>query len=594
MTQIQSASQRQVPLLGAHADTNGTTFRAWTTQADAVDVVLFDRDQNELERRSLRRVADGLFEGTFEDVKEGALYKFALGGDAWPDPYARWMPYGVHGPAEVWAPSYEFKHDHPKVRREELVIYELHVGTFTAEGTYAAATEKLSYLAHLGVNCLELLPLSAFPGRWGWGYDGVAHFAPFKEYGSPEDLMRLIDEAHGLGLVVLLDMVYNHFGPSGNYLPVYSDRYFTARHKTPWGDALDYTNPYLRALVTDSAQHWLKTYRFDGFRLDATQSIQDDSQYHILQELADKVHALGGSHFLFCEDYRNLPDLVTQFHMDGIWADDFHHQVRVCLTGEQDGHFRCYAPKVDELARGIAEGWLYYGQCEWPLEPGFIRGKPADELEASNLIYFVQNHDQIGNRAFGDRLQETAGEDGFLAASMLLLFLPTVPLLFQGQEWMASTRFAFFSDHEGELGHAVSTGRLEEFGHFEAFQKPELRAQIPDPQDETTFHSSKLDWDEANDGVHAKTLGLYRELLRLRREDPVLTHRSRRDLAAGTEGDVLWVRRWNDDQQRVLLVNFGHEEVEIPARFRDLSPVAATHEGSGLAARSATILVGAR
>ncbi|WP_245557562.1 malto-oligosyltrehalose trehalohydrolase [Deinococcus peraridilitoris] len=575
----------------------------WSTRARSAGVVLLGEEGEVLNRHPLQARGGGVFETKVEGVGVGTRYKFEVDGQAFPDPYARFLPEGVHGPAVVWENRFEFRHASPKLRADELVIYEMHVGTFTEEGTYRAAAEKLPFLKDLGVNCLELLPVSSFPGTRGWGYDGVAHFAPYKEYGSPEQLQAFIDRAHELGFVVLLDMVYNHFGPDGNYLGAYSPEYFTDRHKTPWGDGLDYSNPFMRHLVLDSAEHWLREYRFDGFRLDATQDIQDDSEKHVLRELAEHVHALGGGHFLFCEDYRNSPHLVTEFGTDGIWADDFHHQVRVTLTGEQDSYYSAFTPGAAGLARLIERGWLYEGQ-QWPLEnehlEGGRRGQSAGALRAENFVYFIQNHDQIGNRALGDRLPETAGLEGYLTASALLLFLPMTPLLFQGQEWAASTPFQFFSDHHGELGQLVSQGRLSEFGHFAAFQGPEMQKKIPDPQAESTFVTSKLNWNEIGEGEHARTLELYRALLALRREDPVLRHASRGDLQAGAVGNVLWVRRWHDGQERVLLANFGQEEATWPqvpdAGMANLSPMLSTQElaPGRLAPRSTVILGGAR
>jgi maltooligosyltrehalose trehalohydrolase len=550
-----------VPQLGAIADDTGTTFRLWTTLASEAGVILYGADFHE-ERRPLESLGNGLFEARFQDVRAGDRYQFELDKKPLPDPYARCLPEGPHGPALVWRSSYEFKRLAPSLRADQLVIYELHVGTFTPEGTYAAATEKLGHLKELGVNCIELLPLAASAGSRNWGYDGVAPFAPFAPYGSPDELQQFVDAAHGQGLIVLLDTVYNHFGPSGNYLSAYSPQYYTGKAKTPWGDSLDYQNQYLRKMLLDSAEHWLRTFRVDGFRLDATHEIHDPGEPHFLEELANRVHALkqemGTNHFMFCEDDRNWPGLVTRFHMDGMWADDFHHQTRILLTGEQDGYFAAYEPTVAALANCINRGWTYEGQ-QWTVGQHRHRGNPADELKASNFVYTIQNHDQIGNRAVGDRLQEKAGPDGFLAASALLLFLPMTPLLFQGQEWMASTPFLYFTDHDGDLGRAITVGRAKEFEHFESF----AGVDVPDPQAVETFEKSKLDWDEASQPGHAKVLALYRTLLAMRKDDPVLGHSSRNDLKAAADGEVLIVDRWHAGQTRRLLVNFGKTAANV-------------------------------
>ncbi|MFC0619715.1 malto-oligosyltrehalose trehalohydrolase [Deinococcus budaensis] len=536
----------------------GTRFRVWTTTAREVGVRVDGA------AHPLTPLGGGLFEAVLP-VEAGARYFFLLDGQPWPDPYALSLPDGVHGEAEVVdLHAYRWQHTGWRGRPlAECVFYELHVGTFTPEGTYRAALEKLPELAALGVTAIELMPLAAFPGTRGWGYDGVALYAPHAGYGRPEDLMAFVDAAHGLGLAVLLDVVYNHFGPDGNYLGVYSPEYFTARFHTPWGAGLDYAEPHMRRLITGNARMWLRDYRFDGLRLDATQEMQDDSPVHILRELADEVHALGGRHLLIAEDYRNRPDLVTDFHLDGLWVDDFHHEMRVTLTGDRDGYYAPFQGGAAALAHVLNRGWVFEGQ-EWPLERA-PRGAPADALGAPAFVYFIQNHDQVGNRAVGDRVHhlERVTPAMFRGASTLLLTLPMTPLLFQGQEWAASAPFPFFSDHAGDLGRAVSEGRRREFGHFDSF----AAGEVPDPQAEATFRQAKLDWAERGEGEHARTLSLYRDLLHLRREDPVLQDRERRNLQAGSEGgNVLWVRRaTGDGSERVLLWNLGREAVEAGA-----------------------------
>lgn len=534
----------------------GTRFRVWTTTAREVGVRAGGADH------SLTPLGNGLFE-TVLPVGPGTRYKFVLDGQAWPDPYARFLPDGVHGEAEVVdLHAYPWQNaDWRGLPLSECVFYELHVGTFTPEGTYRAAMTKLPELVELGVTAVELMPLAAFPGARGWGYDGVAQYAPHAPYGRPEDLMAFVDAAHGLGLAVFLDVVYNHFGPDGNYLGVYSPGYFTERFHTPWGAGLDYAEPHLRRLITDNARMWLRDYRFDGLRLDATNAMQDDSPVHILRELAGEVHALGGTHLLIAEDHRNLPELVTGDGLDGLWVDDFHHEVRVTLTGEREGYYAPFAGGAAAIAQAINRGWVFEGQVS--AFEGHARGKPADALEAPAFVYCIQNHDQIGNRPRGDRLHHPGGVSAatFRGASALLLTLPMTPLLFQGQEWAASAPFPFFSDHAGDLGRAVTEGRKREFGYFESFSTQE----VLDPQAEETFRLAKLDWAERETGEHARTLKLYRDLLPLRRTDPVLRDRERRNLQAGSEGDVLWVRRATPDGERVLLWNLGRTAVEVAA-----------------------------
>ena len=314
----------------------------------------------------------------------------------------------------------------------EHVIYELHIGTFTHEGTYAAAADRLADLVDLGVTAIEVMPLSSFAGQRGWGYDGVAHFAPHAPYGTPEDLRMFIQRAHQLKLAVILDVVYNHFGPAGNYLSSYSPLYFSSKVKNGWGDAPNFEHPVVRRFVLDNALYWLGEFGFDGLRLDAAHAIVDLSPRHILRELADEVARLEPRRLLVAEDDRNDPALVTELGLDAIWADDFHHVVRVTMTGERDGYYGAYQPGVSAIAETIMNGWLYRGQI-YPTR-NEARGKPADVLPAHAFVYCIQNHDQIGNRAMGDRLTSVASLDAYCAASTLLMFLPMTPMLFQGQD----------------------------------------------------------------------------------------------------------------------------------------------------------------
>lgn len=535
-------------------ETGQTRFRVWTV-AQQVAVRIGDLDY------PLEAQEDGFFEAVLP-FGVGTRYRFVLDAQVVPDPYARFLPEGVHGEAEVVNPEAYLWQDDAWMGRplSQCVFYELHIGTFTPEGTYRAAQEKLPYLRDLGITALQLMPLAAFDGRRGWGYDGVALYAPFAPYGRPEDLMAFVDAAHAHGLAVCLDAVYNHFGPAGNYLSDYHPNYFTER-QSEWGAGLNFSEAQMRRYVLGSARMWLRDYHFDGLRLDATQSMWDDSVPHILQEMAAEVHKLGPK-LLLAEDYRNLPELMTEYGLDGVWVDDFHHEVRVSLTGERDGYYAPFSGGAQAVAHAINRGWVYEGQI-WPLPderlPGNRRGKPALGVQSQQMVYFIQNHDQIGNRAIGDRMhhlpQVSAGQ--FRAASLLLLTLPTTPLLFMGQEWAASTPFPFFSDHAGELGQMVSEGRKREFAHFEGFQGD----SVLDPQAPDTFRLAQLDWAEANAGEHALTLRLYHRLLELRRTDAGLSDRRRENLSAGHVGDVLWVRHHTPAGERVTLWNMGRQSV---------------------------------
>ena len=535
--------------LGAVTDAEGTTFRLWSTAHDRCELRIADdghiRTVPMVDRHGRR-----VFEVRLPRVAHGTRYQFVLDGTPINDPYARYLPDGIDAPAMVWKSRHEWKHDHVLRPLREHVIYELHVGTFTREGTYKAAARQLAELAALGFTAIELMPVSAFSGGRGWGYDGVAHYAPHAAYGTPDELRAFVDVAHGAGLAVLLDVVYNHFGPKGNTLPQFSAEYFTSEVRNAWGDAPDFRQPWMRRYVLDNVRYWLEDFRCDGLRLDAVHAIVDPSARHIVRDIADLAHHIVPGSIVIAEDDRNDPDLIARVGFDGVWADDFHHAVHVTLTGERDGYYAGYDASTQTIARTIERGWLYEGQT-FPAS-GKPRGKPARELPAPAFVYCLQNHDQIGNRAFGDRLRD---DDALRAVTMLLLFLPMTPLVFQGQEWAASSPFLYFTDHDRELGELVSKGRRAEFSRFTAFSD-----EIPDPQAKSTFEKSKLSWDERASGRHAEMLALYRSMLRLRREDPVLSTTGRESLRAEAQGPLLVVKR----ATRVLLANLGPEPAQAP------------------------------
>lgn len=546
---------------------NETRFGAFS-DAKRCAVRLFDAQRRILAEHELEPQGDGYFEGRVGDAGHGTRYFFVVDGRELPDPYARFLPDGVHAPAMVYDSSYVFRHEPVARPLAEHVIYELHVGTFTQQGTYAAAGERLEALAELGVTALELMPLAAFAGERGWGYDGVALYAPFAPYGEPDELRAFVDRAHELGLSLLLDVVYNHFGPAGNYLSAYSLRYFTSEFQTPWGDAPRFAEAAMRRYVLDNARYWLSEFRFDGLRLDATHALVDPSEKHLLRELTEAVAELTPRRLLIAEDERNEPSLVTDCGLDGVWADDFHHQVRVTLTRERDGYYGGYRPGAAGVARTIQRGWLYEGQ---PVpSSGKPRGKSAGALAAEAFVYCIQNHDQIGNRALGDRLHHAVPSEAYLAVSLLLLLLPMTPLLFMGQEWAASSPFCYFTDHEAELGALVTEGRRREFAHFEAFASETGRESIPDPQAKSTFERSRLDWGERERDEHARALALYRAALSLRKTDPVLSVPSREQMRADAFDQVLVVTRTRGAELRLIAVNFS--EQAVPA---DLVPALA-------------------
>ncbi|HLL51794.1 MAG TPA: alpha-amylase family glycosyl hydrolase, partial [Thermomicrobiales bacterium] len=448
--------------------------------------------------------------------------------------------------------------------------------------TFAALTGQLFELAQLGVTGIELMPVADFAGRWNWGYDGVDWWAPSGAYGRPDDLRRLVDEAHRLGLGVILDAVYNHFGPDGAYWRAFSEDYFTDRHKTPWGDAINYdgaNSSWVRELVLQNASHWMREYHIDGLRLDATHAIVDDSPTHLLADLAHRSRTTAAPRqiVLIAEDERNDVRLVRPreeggFGLDAVWADDFHHAVRVFLTGQRESYYANYAGSTEEIAQSIAEGFIYQGQIS--PETGEPRGTRVTDEPGSAFVFCTQNHDQVGNRPFGERLnhQIEAGRDA--VATALFLFSPETPMLFMGQEFAASTPFLFFTDFDPELGRLVTEGRRSEFAEFRAFADPEMRHSIPDPQAEATFLASKLDLDERR--TNAPTYRLYQALLALRNNDPVLRNGDRAATHAVALGaQIVVIHRWHEADHRVLVANFG-AAADLPIadtpRLQDLPP----------------------
>jgi maltooligosyltrehalose trehalohydrolase len=479
------------------------------------------------ERLAMQREPDGTWYLAVAGFLPGDTYAFRVdGAGPFPDPASRRQPQGVHGFSQgVDLEALAFRHANPPLPpRSNRVIYELHVGTFTPEGTFSAARGKLAYLRDLGVTLVELMPVAAFPGRWNWGYDGVSLFAPDRNYGTPEDLGALVDEAHGLGMGVLLDVVYNHLGPDGNYLAAFSRNYFLASSRTPWGEGVNLTGPgshQVRRFFLENALQWLRDYRFDGLRLDATHALNDDGDNPFLAQLSAGVRqALPDRDvLLYAEDHRNpnhfcLPFSKGGYALDGVWADDWHHHVRRHVTGDGEGYFQPFLGSLDLIAYTLQQGWHRNGTGT-----GYLgTGSDPTSLAYDNFVIFLQNHDQVGNRAMGERLHHVINPQRFLALTALLLLAPETPLLFMGQEWAADTPFQFFTDHHPELGLKVTEGRRSEFAGFSAFREPRLRHLIPDPQDPATWSRSKLRWFEAEQPGHASVLEWHRLLLRLRRE----------------------------------------------------------------------------
>jgi malto-oligosyltrehalose trehalohydrolase len=486
-----------------------------------VDLVL----ENGIER--MHRDEGGVFTLVTE-AAPGSLYRYRIdGGQEVPDPASRFQPEDVHGPSEVVDPkSFDWRDEGWLGRPwHECVLYELHVGTFSPEGTFAGVEERLDYLADLGVNAIEMMPLSDFPGRRNWGYDGVLPYAPDSSYGGPGELKELVQSAHARGLMVFVDVVYNHFGPEGNYLPLYAPSFFTDRHETPWGEAINVDgegSEHVREFFIRNALYWIEEYHVDGLRLDAVHAIRDDSAKHFLIELAERVRNGPGREryvHLVLENENNSASYLRGGDLyTAQWNDDVHHALHVALTGESDSYYLDYSDSpVGHLGRCLAEGFAYQGEPSRHKE-GERRGEPSADLSPGSFIAFIQNHDQVGNRAFGDRISALAPPEAVRAAAEIYLLSPQTPMLFMGEEWGSTTPFLFFCDFEPGLAPLVTEGRRAEFARFPAFSDPETRDRIPDPSSEETFRSSILDWESLDEPEHRRWLDLYRRLLALRRE----------------------------------------------------------------------------
>ena len=539
-------------------------FRVWAPGKDGVDVVTGGR------QLPMRPAAGGWWASSVDGAGPGSDYSFRVDeGPARPDPRSPFQPEGIDGPSRV-VDHAAFAWTDGRWRGLPLagsVLYECHVGTFSAEGTFDGAIGHLDHLAGLGVDAIELLPVAEFSGPHGWGYDGVDLFAPHHAYGGPDGLKRLVDAAHSLGLGVVMDVVYNHLGPAGNYLPEFGP-YFSERHQTNWGPAINFDGPgsdEVRRFVIDNALMWLRDYHCDGLRLDAVHAIVDDSATHILEELGTEVAALAANQgrplFLVAESDLNDPRFVRGteaggYGLDAAWADEWHHALHATLTGDRSGYYEDFGP-LPLLAKALRQAWVYDGVYS-PYRRRVFGRSPAG-LSGSQFVVCTQNHDQVGNRAVGERSGALMSDGRLRVAAALLLTSPFVPLLFQGEEWGASTPFQYFTSHEDpELGRVVSRGRREEFASFG--WSPD---GVPDPQDPATFERSKLDWAEPGNERHASLLAWYTGLIALRRRVPALTDPRLRRVETACDGDLGWlvVRRG----PVTVAVNLGAADWTFPA-----------------------------
>jgi maltooligosyltrehalose trehalohydrolase len=499
-------------------------FRVWAPRAHKVAVQIAD------EKIPLQQSHGGWWQADVEAARPGMDYAFFLDDEdlALPDPRSQWQPNGVHGPSRILDPNTfnwtDAAWEAPPL--SSAIVYELHIGTFTPEGTLDAAQTKLGYLRELGITHVELMPVNSFPGKQGWGYDGVDLFAPHEPYGGPEALKRFVDACHARGLAVLLDVVYNHLGPAGNHLGKFGP-YFTDSHHTPWGDAVnleDAGSHEVRRFFCDNALMWLRDYHFDGLRLDAVHAYMDRSAINFMEQLGAEVRALqahtGRSYVVIAESDLNDPRIVTAreaggYGLDAQWSDDFHHALVTALTGDRSGYYADFG-SIGDIAKSLRDVYVYDGRYSQHRDR--VHGRPVVNLPASRFLGYSQDHDQVGNRAKGERLAHEVSLGRAKIAAALELTAPFVPMIFQGEEWAASAPFQFFTNHDEELGKLVSEGRKKEFAAFG--WNPN---DIPDPQSPETFQRSKLNWDERTTAPHAEILDWYRRLIAFRHATPDLT-----------------------------------------------------------------------
>jgi maltooligosyltrehalose trehalohydrolase len=565
---------------GAQCLTDGAVrFRLWAPAAERIDLLL------DSATFPMPAIGNGWYELVTREAAEGSAYYFLVNGQTRvPDPASRFQPHDVHGPSEVVDPR-AFEWEDPGWRGrpwDEAVIYELHVGTFSARGDFAGVEEKLDYLRDLGVTAIELMPVSDFFGKRNWGYDGVLPYAPDSGYGRPEEMKRLVQAAHRRGLMVMLDVVYNHFGPEGNFLRAYAPQFFTARHCTPWGEAINFDGPgaeVVRNYFVHNALYWLEEFHLDGLRFDAVHAIKDDSSPDILTELAESVRSTLGqdrqAHLVLENEDNEVRYLdprsahcATPCSYDAQWNDDIHHVCHVLASHEQDGYYEDYARHpIEALGKCLTEGFYFQGQAS-SFRGGARRGEVSRGLSPTRFVSFLQNHDQVGNRATGGRILSYASPDAVRAVMAILLLAPSPPLLFMGEEFGAKTPFLFFCDFQGDLAKAVTEGRRAEFSRFKEFRDASVRDSIPDPNAESTFLTSKLDWRSLREPEPKDWLKFYSALLALRQKAiiPFLREAGRSDLTSGYSSfskSGLCVRWKASTQALQLITNLSDVSIDF-------------------------------
>ena len=569
---------RRYPV-GAELGDGGVHFRVWAPRRKRVSVVVDDTEYQ------LEPEEDGYFSASVPNAHVGSRYGFHLDDDEklYPDPASRWQPDGPHGRSAVVDPRAFSWSDGSwqSVSRDDVVVSEIHIGTFSEEGTWRGAERHLQHLRDVGITLVELMPVHEFPGRFGWGYDGVDLWAPTRLYGTPDDFRHFVDAAHRIGLGVILDVVYNHFGPDGNYLTQFSADYFTDRYPNDWGRSVNFDDEHaepVREFFASNAAYWIDEFHLDGLRIDAAQSIIDLGPEHVLALISRRARQAAGQRSIYLTVENETQDIrmVAPFDqggcaLDSMWNDDFHHAMRVTLTGRIDGYYHDYRGTPQELVSMAKHGFLYQGQWySWQQQP---RGTPSIGWPPRTFVWYLQNHDQIANSATGQRLHELTDPATFRAATALLLLGPAAPMLFQGQEFAASAPFLYFADHEPELAALVAAGRKKFLKQFDSYATKEVQDHLPSPHDPDVFRRCKIDWSERE--RNSLMLAMHRDLLRLRRENPPFAAHD-----AAIDGAVLGercfvlrsLRRSGGDQ--LLIVNLGDEFRLEPVKEPLLAPVA--------------------
>lgn len=557
-------------------DRSGAWFRVWAPRRKSVEVVIEGAGADAVVGVALAPEADGYFSGHVRDPSPGALYRYRLDGGErlFPDPASRFQPQGPHGPSELVDPArFRWTDERwPGITPAGLALYEMHVGTFTREGTWQAAAERLPVLRDLGVTCVEVMPIHEFPGRFGWGYDGVNLFAPYHHYGRPDDLRHFVDGAHAAGIGVILDVVYNHFGPDGNYLSEFAAEYFSTEHDNDWGAGLNFdgrgSGP-VREYFLHNALYWLREFHFDGFRFDATQAIVDRSPRYILAEINQACRAAaaaaGRSVYLTNENEPQRTCFVRPaeaggYGMDSLWNDDFHHSAMAALTGRSEAYYTDTVGSPQEMISCAKYGYLYQGQrYSWQKQR---RGTPALDLPSTAFVNYIQNHDQIANSGRGWRVDRLTSPAELRAMTTLMLLMPQAPMLFQGQEFAASSPFYYFADHRPDLAELIRSGRITEMGQFPSVATEAMRAVAVDPSSAETFERAKLDWSEIDRPPHAEVFRLHKDVLALRRDDPAFARARRRgEIDGAVLGPDAFLLRYfePDGDDRLLVVNLGRD-----------------------------------